>query len=791
MFHRISKIIKMKKESIIDKPFNSFNHFALKIKKYFRGQKPQTNTSTKFVDELFPPNSHSVFSTNENGDFNDKISTRVERGKNEFNVKEEEIIWLSADQIFEGKFCLFEDKIEFDDIKQGSMSNCYFLSSIAAITEFPELLVALFRSLKVSENGYYEVVLRLNGEWQVVILDDYFPCDKSTRRPHFCKPNGNELWVMLLEKAWAKINGGYFNINLGYATEPLVSLTNFPVEMFMELQRYDPTELWNRIKNSDEKGYILSTGTISDESVREMGLMPGHAFTLISAKEAIISGKNERILNLRNPWGFKEWNGKWSDHSLAWTEEAKSAFGIKHQIKDDGSFWIDFEDYLKYYYVFEVCYKTSILCAKTIHIDKTRRECPHVFELYIPKESLVTCQIIKRNYRFNRKIPENPILMSNIILVKKNEETNKFEWIEGKGRSYNNPIITKVLTEGVYLVYNYVNYEYHTYDKKRNWVLEITSSNLFNISFKSFDEDFSSLKLILQHYIEPYISDEIKFQPISVMNVKAVDKTNFGIIYYKNNSNVSNQIQVKHEFQNMSELKSYNQFRANENNLISYVLAPNATLNVLALKMNPEDDCDIGNCEFQAYQTTDSDHQQLSQNKNEDLLKMLLQNLPMRSEEYNSEDYYTWIHKLFNLEIDTITQPINNNKINLKMLKGKYPNEVDKIKLFKNQLFDKNVILKDMIECEDGSKYLGQWKVENPEIKQGIGYFDYGNGSYYCGNVKNNVFDGIGIYCQGNARIEIMFVNGVMEGEGKYTNLEENWSAKCYYSSGKFVKWIE
>ena len=34
-------------------------------------------------------------------------------------------------------------------------------------------------------------------------MDDYFPCSKKTRVPIFAKPNGPELWVMLLEKAWA------------------------------------------------------------------------------------------------------------------------------------------------------------------------------------------------------------------------------------------------------------------------------------------------------------------------------------------------------------------------------------------------------------------------------------------------------------------------------------------------------------------------------------------------------------------------------------------------------------
>ena len=41
----------------------------------------------------------------------------------------------------------------------------------------------------------------------MVIIDDLIPSmDNET---FFAKGNGPELWVILLEKAWAKINGSY------------------------------------------------------------------------------------------------------------------------------------------------------------------------------------------------------------------------------------------------------------------------------------------------------------------------------------------------------------------------------------------------------------------------------------------------------------------------------------------------------------------------------------------------------------------------------------------------------
>lgn len=53
----------------------------------------------------------------------------------------------------------------------------------------------------------------INGEFQVVEIDDYFPCFQDINGKYtsaFSKPKNNKLlWVLILEKAWAKVNGSY------------------------------------------------------------------------------------------------------------------------------------------------------------------------------------------------------------------------------------------------------------------------------------------------------------------------------------------------------------------------------------------------------------------------------------------------------------------------------------------------------------------------------------------------------------------------------------------------------
>ena len=49
----------------------------------------------------------------------------------------------------------------------------------------------------------------------VVIVDDRIPCKKGTKRPRFVSPNGNELWAIILEKAYAKFCGSYAALDGG------------------------------------------------------------------------------------------------------------------------------------------------------------------------------------------------------------------------------------------------------------------------------------------------------------------------------------------------------------------------------------------------------------------------------------------------------------------------------------------------------------------------------------------------------------------------------------------------
>lgn len=84
-----------------------------------------------------------------------------------------------------------------------------------------------------------------------------------------------------------------------------------------------------------------------------MGISSNHSYSVIDVFEFVRNGTRERLLKVRNPWGFFEWKGEWSDKSPLWTPELKKRLNI--EVEDDGLFLISYTDFLKIFTGVEIC----------------------------------------------------------------------------------------------------------------------------------------------------------------------------------------------------------------------------------------------------------------------------------------------------------------------------------------------------------------------------------------------------------------------------------------------------
>lgn len=110
----------------------------------------------------------------------------------------------------------------------------------------------LFKTVQTNDEGVYAMQICKNGVWKEVVVDDFFPCDLG--EPAFSRANGSELWVMLIEKAWAKLHGSYERIEAGLAENVLRDLTGAPTEVF---EREDP-DLFKKMKDATSRQWVIT-----------------------------------------------------------------------------------------------------------------------------------------------------------------------------------------------------------------------------------------------------------------------------------------------------------------------------------------------------------------------------------------------------------------------------------------------------------------------------------------------------------------------------------------------------
>merc|ERR1712096_258433 len=100
--------------------------------------------------------------------------------------------------------------------------------------------------------------------------------------------------------------------------------------------------LWDDLVKwtADDKSYTMACSFIP--AAAENGLIVGHSYTVLSAKEA----DGQKLVRFRNPWGKDgEWKGDWSDESTKWDAATKKDFGWVDA--NDGAFFMDFTDVVK------------------------------------------------------------------------------------------------------------------------------------------------------------------------------------------------------------------------------------------------------------------------------------------------------------------------------------------------------------------------------------------------------------------------------------------------------------
>jgi calpain-15 len=148
-----------------------------------------------FTDELFPPGDKAL-------------------GLHDLNYLP---VWKRIGEMYPDHEFL-AGGIRANSLVPGEQDDSYFIAALSAFARYPNRIEKMFIDTKPHHReGCYMVRLRQGGVRKEVLVDDHIPVNPLTGRPAFMEPVNRQIWPMVVEKAWAKLNGSYGAIRKGKA----------------------------------------------------------------------------------------------------------------------------------------------------------------------------------------------------------------------------------------------------------------------------------------------------------------------------------------------------------------------------------------------------------------------------------------------------------------------------------------------------------------------------------------------------------------------------------------------
>jgi hypothetical protein len=293
-------------------------------------------------------------------------------------IRDGGVQWLRPHEM-----AVLEEPFLFGDasctIIPGHLGDSYFLGAMACVAAHPDGIIEnLFDEAADDflESGQITVSFFRGSDWVDVVIDTRIPCDATGRPLYASASNPAEMWVAFVEKAYAKLHGGYGAIAVrGNAGEGSDKVKDTLVELCggvgnrvllgeprarEMIEDGNPSELWKRVCSWLSRGYVVGcsrvpskpssggagggevsgddsdsfsgddasamSGDSDDEDARPStaaaaaesdGLADEKVYTVLRANE--VGGL--LFLHVRNPWGEGAmWKGEWSAESDAWDE---------------------------------------------------------------------------------------------------------------------------------------------------------------------------------------------------------------------------------------------------------------------------------------------------------------------------------------------------------------------------------------------------------------------------------------------------------------------------------------
>jgi hypothetical protein len=201
------------------------------------------------------------------------------------------------------------NSVDWDDVKQGNMGDCYLVATMAAIArENPDAIKNMITENRDASGNVTSYNVRLyqrNGEGRLERRDvtvDASQFSQNAARPGDSSGAQQEIWPLIIEKAYAQLNGGYSNIAGGgwpeIATETLTGI---------EANSHTPSNYgFDQLQRDLGAGRPVIGWTPGDDKKKPLldgvGLVGNHAYAVVDTKVE----NGVQMVKVYNPWGHTQ-----------------------------------------------------------------------------------------------------------------------------------------------------------------------------------------------------------------------------------------------------------------------------------------------------------------------------------------------------------------------------------------------------------------------------------------------------------------------------------------------------
>jgi hypothetical protein len=159
-------------------------------------------------------------------------------------------------------------------VAEGNHGSAYMTSALATISGHPDVVKDMFcnRKKEVNRSGVYCIRLYIRGKPWIMTIDDEVGFDNGTNSLYFSNVINNNIWPVLLEKAYAKMKGTYSFIDSTHAATGLRAVSGAPV-ITTEFAgtKLSSEEMWRLIEDGDMRKYLMTLVTFQGKNDERNG----------------------------------------------------------------------------------------------------------------------------------------------------------------------------------------------------------------------------------------------------------------------------------------------------------------------------------------------------------------------------------------------------------------------------------------------------------------------------------------------------------------------------------------